>query len=219
MQQKDIFLHSEADAWFERNREACAKQDFKSNDPVTAAILDIGRSPQVAGNRLKILEVGCGEGRRLAWLAEHIDAEVHGVEPSAKAVSEACQRGVSALQGTADSLPYSDASFDIVVFGFCLYLCDQQDLFQIAQEANRVLKPDAWLVIHDFFAPTPMRRAYHHKPGVFSHKMDFRTLFDWHPAYTCYAHRLVHHGLSEFSDDQQEWVAISTLRKKTSSHD
>lgn len=214
IRQKDIFLESEADAWFERNREACSRQDF-SVDATSTAVIEVARLQNPGGSPVRILEVGCGEGRRLAWLGQQIKADVRGIEPSPKAVAEAIRRGVSATQGTADVLPYESGSFDILVFGFCLYLCDRQDLFRIAQEADRVLKPRSWLVIHDFFSPAPMSRAYHHRPGVFPNKMDFRRLFDWHPAYTCYAHRLAHHATGEFCDDAQEWVATSILRKNT----
>lgn len=212
MRQKDIFLESEADAWYERNREACAKQNF-ANDPICISILEIHQARHKPDSRLKILEVGCGEGRRLSWLAQQINADVYGIEPSGKAAAEAVRIGVQAIQGTADLLPYENGTFDVLIFGFCLYLCDQQDLFQIAQEADRVLKTDSWLVIHDFYAPAAIRRPYHHKDGVYSHKMDFRKLFDWHPAYTCFKHKLVHHVTGEFCDDPQEWVATSVLRK------
>lgn len=218
MQQKDIFLRSEADAWFERNQQSVAKRNFATDDSVTAAIVEIAHLSQYADRkeRIQILEIGCGEGRRLSWFSENLDADVFGVEPSTMAVEQACGRGVKAQRGTADSLPFENAKFDILIFGFCLYLCDRQDLFRIAQEADRVLKPDAWLVINDFFAPTPVRREYLHKPGVFSYKMDYRALFDWHPAYTCYEHRLTHHGQSSFTDDSQEWVATSVMRKNGS---
>jgi ubiquinone/menaquinone biosynthesis C-methylase UbiE len=219
MQQKDIFLRSEADAWFERNQQSVAKRNFETDDPVTAATVEIAHLPEYAdrNERIQILEIGCGEGRRLSWLSEDLGADVFGVEPSAMAVEQACSRGVKAQRGTADNLPFEKIKFDILIFGFCLYLCDRQDLFRIAQEADRVLKPDAWLVINDFFAPTPVRREYHHKPGVFSYKMDYRALFDWHPAYTCYAHRLNHHGQSSFTDASQEWVATSVMRKNSKS--
>ncbi len=209
--QRDVFLQSEADAWYERNRDACARQDF-SQDPICKAILDISRL-KLIDTPLKVLEVGSGEGRRLAWLSEQIDMRGHGIEPSEKAVAMAREHGVDAIQGTADLLPYESGTFDVLIFGFCLYLCDPEDLFKIAQEADRVLKADAWLIIHDFHAPTLTRREYHHKPGVYSHKMDFRKLFDWHPAYTCYEHKLAHHVTREFCDDRQEWVATSLLRK------
>lgn len=218
MPQKDIFLLSEADAWYERNQSAVSKTDF-STDLVATSILEIAESSnaQVTGERLQILEIGCGEGRRLAWLAEKLDVDVFGVEPSSLAVEQACAKGVKAERGTADKLPFENAAFDIVVFGFCLYLCDRQDLFRIAQEADRVLKPDSWLVINDFFAPTPIKRTYRHRPGIYSYKMDYRELFSWHPAYTCYAHRLRHHGQNGFTDDPQEWVATSIMRKKSES--
>jgi len=216
MQQKNVFLCSEADAWFERNQQAVSKRDFSTDDSVTAAVVEMAQLSQYADRRekMQILEIGCGEGRRLSWLSENLGADVFGVEPSAKAVEHAFSRGIRLQRGTADSLPFESEKFDVLIFGFCLYLCDRQDLFRIAQEADRVLKPDAWLVINDFFAPTPVRREYHHKPGVFSYKMDYRSIFDWHPAYTCYSHKLNGHGKGSFTDDRQEWVATSIMRKK-----
>jgi ubiquinone/menaquinone biosynthesis C-methylase UbiE len=214
MHQKDIFLQSEADAWFNRNHAAIAAKDFSSNDPVSSAVVEIATQIAQSDGRLRILEVGCGDGGRLVWLSKHLATEVHGVEPSFMAVEHACARGVKAVRGTAEALPYDDAYFDIVIFGFCLYLCDRQDLFRIAQEADRVLKPDAWIVIHDFFAPTPVRREYHHTSGVYSYKMDYRRLFDWHPAYTCFSQKVWANTIYGFTDDANEWVATSVLRKK-----
>ena len=211
--QKEIFLASEADAWYERNREALARQD-RGQDPICRAVMEFARGVKTGGAPLSIMEVGCGEGLRLSWLGKELGAQVHGIEPSAKAVAAAQARGVDAKRGTADSLPFEDASFDIVLFGFCLYLCDPEDLFRVAAEADRVLKATSWLVVCDFFASAHTSRPYHHTAGVMSNKMDFRKLFDWHPAYTCYFHRLSAHGLPGFSDDPQEWVSTSILRKQ-----
>ena len=110
-------------------------------------------------------------------------------------------------------MPFGSDSFDIVIFGFCLYLCDREDLFRIAQEADRVLKKKSWLIINDFFSQTPTSSNYRHKAGLYSFKMDYRKLFDWHPAYTCFTHQLDHHNQSGFTDDTKEWVSTSVLRK------
>lgn len=136
-----------------------------------------------------------------------------GIEPSVEAVALARQNGLEVYQGTAGSLPFPDKSFDIVIFGFCLYLCDRDDLFRIAQEADRVLMNPGWLIIHDFFSPTPLEKVYHHLPELFSFKMDYRKLFTWHPAYTCFRHTILHHEKHQYTDDPQEWVATSVLRK------
>ena len=215
--QKTVFLNDEGDAWFERNHQAIQSRSFNHDEPVIQAIIRscVAKKDNACGGGATLLEIGCGEGKRLSWLTENLGIECHGIEPSAKAVSAAKSVGIEVLQGTADKLPYKSGTFDIVVFGFCLYLCDREDLFRIAQEADRVMKSDAWVIIHDFFAPTPTRREYHHKAGLFSFKMDYRKLFDWHPAYTCFAHELSHHERREFTDDPQEWVATSVLRKKS----
>lgn len=213
--QKNIFLLSEADAWYERNHRATLEIDYAA-DPVAIATLECSKltDSYVKAQKPRILEIGCGEGRRLAWIAEKLDAEVIGVEPSSLAVEQASIMGIEARLGTADSLPFDNAAFDIVIFGFCLYLCDRQDLFRIAQEADRVLKPESWLIINDFYSKTHSKRAYQHKKGVNTYKMDYREMFNWHPAFTCYDHRLAHHGKNGLTDDPEEWVATSIMRKK-----
>mgnify|MGYP006439696655 FL=1 len=57
MKQKNIFLNSEADAWFDRNKEKLSKRNFE-DDNVVRAVLDISKSSSNA--MLKILEIGCG---------------------------------------------------------------------------------------------------------------------------------------------------------------
>jgi SAM-dependent methyltransferase len=214
MLQKNIFLESEADAWFERNHAAVAQRDYSSNDSLTSSIVGlIGEASLNASGAIKILEIGCGEGRRLEWLAKNTVAEVYGVEPSQKAVEIAISRGVQAKRSTADEILFEDGIFDIVIFGFCLYLCDRKDLFKIATEADRVLKDKSWLVIQDFYSTTPIERDYHHFLGLKSYKMDYKSLFDWHPSYYCYSHQVHHHGSATFTDNPSEWVATSVLRK------
>lgn len=213
--QKDTFSHSEGDAYFERNHSAYDQRNYSENDPVIQAIdqcLD-NLANDGSGLGLSLLEIGSGEGKRLQWLQDNRSIECFGVEPSTKAVELAVERGVKATKGTADNLPLENSKFDFVVFGFCLYLCDREDLFKIALEADRVLKEQGWLIIYDFFAGGQVVKPYHHLEGVRTYKMDYRKLWDWHPSYTCYAHQIFAHGTSRLCDDQDEWVATSILRK------
>jgi ubiquinone/menaquinone biosynthesis C-methylase UbiE len=210
MKQKDIFLESEGDQWFARNRQAVSDKKLPDDDFILREIIEIygyTGSP-------KILEIRCGDGTRLDWLKTHLNADVYGVEPSAKACIEACAKGLQIQQGTAEALPFDDASFDIVIFGFCLYLVDRQDLFKIASEANRVLRTPGWLMILDFYSPSSQARAYHHLPGLTSYKMDYRNMFNWHPDYECMTHYVRHHNKSSYTDDSDEWMAVSIMRKQ-----
>jgi ubiquinone/menaquinone biosynthesis C-methylase UbiE len=212
--QRDVFLGGEGDAWFRRNKEAMSRSEYAENDGVYEAIKSIAQSGPNPDGPLKLLEVGASNGVRLGRVQRELGIGVTGIEPSSAAVAEARTAGLDVHVGTAEHLPFPAATFDIVVFGFCLYLCDPSDLFCIATEANRVLKKTGWIIIQDFYAEVPTTRPYHHFDGVYSRKMDYRTLFSWHPDYTCYAHRVTGHQTSTFADDPQEWVATSVLRKK-----
>ena len=214
MKQRDAFLKSEGDAWFQRNSATADTPCDPEADSLLAEILALSpESMSGTGEAPRILEIGCGDGSRLAWLQENRAFQCFGVEPSEKAVAVAQERGIAAQQGTAEHLPFDDQSMDLVVFGFCLYLCDREDLFRIACEADRVLNNPGWLLILDFYAPVPLKREYHHRAGLFSYKMDYTTLFRWHPGYTLFSHRLCHHSKGGYADDPQEWMATSVLRK------
>jgi ubiquinone/menaquinone biosynthesis C-methylase UbiE len=211
MKQRDIFLASEGDAWLQRNAAALAARQLPDEDPLLVEIVDIARSLP-AGAR--ILEIGCGDGARLRWIREHLSLDCYGIEPSDEAVKSARAHSLSVERGTADRLPHADQLFDVVVFGFCLYLCDRDDLFRIASEADRVLKTPGWLLILDFYSRTSTKRKYHHREGLFSHKMDYSSLFSWNPSYVTVTHKLRHHATGGYTDDPNEWVATSVLRKQ-----
>ena len=176
MKQKEIFLRSEGDAWFTRNQQGVATRKLPGDDALLRELLDF-LPVNATGGGEKVLEIGCGDGTRLAWLKDNLNADCNGIEPSAEAVAAACTKGINVQQGTADVLPFDNQSFDIVIFGFCLYLCDREDLFRIASEADRVLRTPGWLVIMDFYSTVPRARTYHHRPGVQSYNMDYRSLF------------------------------------------
>lgn len=213
MKQKELFLQSEGDAWFQRTKTIVSRRILPDDDPVLREILDLPLADKEGSKPLRVLEVGCGEGSRLAWLQTNMNMHCSGLEPSAHAVAVARAQGVDAHQGSADKLPFANNTFDIVIFGFCLYLCDRSDLFLIAAEADRVLRSPGWLIIMDFFSPTNRSRPYHHHPEVFSFKMDYRTLFTWHPNYEGMTHKVRHHLKQGYTDDQEEWLSISVIRK------
>lgn len=212
MKQKEIFLSSEGDAWFARNKASLAEKYARPHDdPVLRELSDLLHD---ADRGTRILEVGCGDGGRLAYLASRYGADCVGLDPSADAAAAARASGIQVIQGTAESLPFDGRAFDVVIFGFCLYLCDRDDLFLIAAEADRVLRSPGWLVIYDFFSPSPTARPYRHRLGVQSYKMDYRSLFTWHPGYVCVTHKVRHHDNWTYTDRVDEWVAVSLLRKR-----
>src|SRR5271154_236442 len=64
-----------------------------------------------------VLDLGCGEGELLAWLAENKGIDARGVEMSGAKVQRAIARGVSVYQGDIDEglQDYPDQAFDYVI--------------------------------------------------------------------------------------------------------
>ena len=94
---------------------------------------------------MNVLEIGCGQGLRLQELKNKKNWITNGLDPSFEAFKNGKRKGINVYQGTADKLPFNDRSMDILIYGFCLYVCDYEDLFQIAAEADRVLKNEVGL--------------------------------------------------------------------------
>lgn len=170
MKQRDAFLLGEGIAWFKRNK----KRIQKDNDPVIHAIKKYKILPT------SVLEVGCANGWRLLQLKEEFGCRVDGVDPGTYAPNF--------WNGTADELNlyWTKNTFDVVVYGWCLYLCDPEDYFKIADQGDRVLRDGGFLIIYDFCTEAPYRVPYKHKEGLFSYHYDFSKLWLAHPAYSLY---------------------------------
>ncbi|MCL6639518.1 MAG: methyltransferase domain-containing protein [Firmicutes bacterium] len=89
-----------------------------------------------------VLDVGCGDG----WLAEALPQyEWHGVEPDPVLRAKALAKGVRAVPGRAEGLPFPDGHFDAVcIFDVLEHLLDD---VAAAQEVKRVLKPGGLLFV------------------------------------------------------------------------
>jgi methionine biosynthesis protein MetW len=78
----------------------------------------------------KVLDVGCGDGELLEWLADNKGVEARGIEIAGAKVQRAITRGVSVYQGDIEDglVDYPDNAFDYVI------------LSQTLQESRHPLK-------------------------------------------------------------------------------
>jgi SAM-dependent methyltransferase len=134
------FQHNVAryEAWFPRHRFA-----FASEVEAIRALLPPGRS----------LEVGCGTGRFAAALSVST-----GVEPAPAMRRLARRRGIDAVDGVAEALPFPDASFDVVLM--VTVICFLDDVDAALREAHRVLRPGGHLVVAFVDRDSPLGRTH-----------------------------------------------------------
>ena len=72
---------------------------------------------EIVEPRTKVLDLGCGEGELLEWLALTKGVDARGVEISSAKVQRAIARGVSVFQSDIDAAlaDYPDRAFDYVI--------------------------------------------------------------------------------------------------------
>lgn len=115
---------------------------------------------------LRILDVGCGEGRFCRIMSRR-GAAVVGLEPTAGLLKAARERDPSGeyVDGRAESLPFDDESFDVVIA--YLVLIDVLDYRTAIQEMARVVRPEGRLVVANInpFASTRATAWYRTESG------------------------------------------------------
>jgi ubiquinone/menaquinone biosynthesis C-methylase UbiE len=114
------------------------------------------------------LEIGVGTGRFAAPLGVRF-----GLDPAINMLRVAKERGILAVQGLGESLPYKEEAFDFVQIVFVLEFVDQVFLF--LNEAARTLKKNGALILGfiekdsrwgRYYAQDPSHRAHFHPPPV-----------------------------------------------------
>jgi SAM-dependent methyltransferase len=104
-----------------------------------------------------VLDLGCGGGHaslRVAPFAQHVTAYDLAPPMLAAVAKLAAERGlvnVSTRQGAAESLPFPDASFDMVLSRYSAH--HWSDLSAALRETRRVLVPRGHVIFMDVIAP------------------------------------------------------------------
>lgn len=105
-----------------------------------------------------LLEVGCGWGAMAERIARDTRADVVACDLSPRMVDLARGRGVRAFVGSADALPFRDASFDVVLANAMLY--HLPDLDRGLGELARVLTDDGTLIATTFGEQGHLREVW-----------------------------------------------------------
>lgn len=200
--QRDTFLQQEGDGWFDRNSNKAGS--LAHRDAILKYIKPKGR----------ILEIGCSDGKNLNFFREKTGCEGYGIDPSAKAI-EAGRRsfsGVHLARGSADALAFADQEFDLVYFGFCLYLVDRALLCRVVAESDRVLSDRGYLAITDFQSDRRSKAPYKHVNGLHSYRADYPAM--WKSFHYSEVEKIpFSHSSSSFDSNPNERLSHTVLLK------
>jgi SAM-dependent methyltransferase len=120
-------------------RIAAQQQAFTGPDPRQVAFEAVAEGePQL------VLEVGPGRGELAERIKRELDARVVAVDQSERMVELTEARGIEAIVGDVQDLPFRDGIFDVALAAWMLYHVPEVDL--AIRELRRVLRPDGRLV-------------------------------------------------------------------------
>jgi ubiquinone/menaquinone biosynthesis C-methylase UbiE len=157
-----------------KSHEALVSDQFGSRAEayLTSAVhaqgLDLQALAALARNRpeARVLDLGCGGGHVSFNVAPHVrevvayDLSPEMLDVVARAAEERGLGNVTTKQGVAESLPFEDASFDIVLSRFSAH--HWRDFEAGLREAARVLKPGGLAGFVDSVSPgTPLLDTYY----------------------------------------------------------
>ena len=97
----------------------------------------------------RILELGCGEGRDTAWLAQQGHAGLIAVDISSESLAQCAQRvpyATTLLHDLRHPLPFADGSIDIVVASLSLHYFAWDKTLEIVAGIHRCLKENGLLL-------------------------------------------------------------------------
>lgn len=92
----------------------------------------------------RVLEVGCGQGAMAERIARDLDCDVVALDQSEHMASLTVARGVHAIVGDAQELPFADGEFDVALAAWMLY--HVSDVDRALAELARVLRRGGRLV-------------------------------------------------------------------------
>lgn len=210
MSQENIFIKSESDSWFSRNK------DLIVADKRTDHVLKLMEMYQLKPK--KVLEVGASNGFRLDQIAQITGATCIGVEPSAKAVADGNKRykEITMKRGTASEIPLKE-KFDLVIVNLVLHWVSREKLLLAISEIDRCVKDGGYLIVGDFDPDFPTKTKYHHLPKeeIYTYKLDYAGLFSASALYREVGTLTYHHDTHQYNPDTSanDRGVVTLLRK------
>lgn len=191
--------------------EALAQLQQQSAERLADAVLQQAISPQAAARPERILDLGCGTG----WLLRHLHQQWPAEQvPTLLALdlsegmlqAAGTESGPLRICADASSLPFANASIDLLLSNFALHWCD--DPSQVLSEMHRVSTADGLA-----FCVIPVAGSLGARGEQAGQGASLRDLQDWQQAVADSPWQLVSSELEQWVEHHETPAAwLQTLR-------
>ena len=204
------FTKIDANNWFNRNKDKI--QNTNLIDIITKQYFNnyIDKN-----KKLKILEIGCGNGFRLSEIQKYSNHLLTGIDLSEKAINEGKNNYpyINFIFGDINDIALTD-TYDVIICGFFLYYIAQQNLDNIINKINKNLNNNGKLIIIDFYSKNYVEKNCIHRENLIMHKMDHSKLFTNNLNYILLSRNTILDDCNNYADsDINRYVTIDLLHK------
>lgn len=150
---KNIWLESEGDKWFLRNKGYLGK-----DSDILLLLLELySIKPK------NVLEIGAANGYRLSKLHEKYKSDVIAVEPSQEAIKDGKKKYpfIKFIRSTCEDLNLPQ-KFDLVIVNFVFHWIYRENLYLCVEKIDKILEKEGHLIVGDFGTEYFFKRKYHH---------------------------------------------------------
>ena len=174
-----------------------------NNHPVIKLINKVKIKPK------KVLEIGCSTGFVLKRIKDLLKAKCDGIDLSSKAIKEGKMlfKDINLYQGLFENSKLRKKKYDLIVFGFFLFLVKIEDILKIFYWANRSLNKNKFIIIYDFYNSKFVKKNYKHHNKIKVYRYDYKKIFLSLPNY-----KLVK-KIKIFDKNMNDYVEVSLLKK------
>jgi trans-aconitate methyltransferase len=208
--QRDIFQETEANNYHIRNKK------YSSSNKIGYDLKVIVETLTPFAERINnILELGCGDARKLKHLTDFFSADGFGVDLSDLAIKEAISNypELKLYNKGVEERIFKRNQMDLIFLGFFLYVLDREDLYEVMSNVDYYLKDGGFLVIFDFDFGNNIKASYKHNENIKTYKSDYSNILLASGHYHLVRKDSYSHDADVFSIDPNNRISISILFK------
>lgn len=206
----NIFSENDGDDWFWRNKSRLeSKQSIKYAKVLTEWLFPFKKEIN------KILEIGCGSGHQLNYIAKILNSKAYGVDISSDALKYIKKKfpKINVKKSNGNKVPYRN-NFDLVNLGFVLMYMNKPQLIKHLDDIFRLVKPGKFLSVMDFDTPYNYVNIYKHNKNIRIYKRDNVKVLLSSGHYTLVNKFQMSHDNLHFSKEVDERICLALLYKE-----
>ena len=156
-----------------------------------------------------VLEIGCSTGFILKKIYKITGAKCYGIDISKAAIKEGKKlfKKIELYNGFFERSNLSKKKYDLIIFGFFLFLTHPENILNLFAKVNNSLKINSYLIIYDFYNKYYVKKNYKHDKKLKVYRYDYKKIFLSIPNFQLVKVKKI------YNTKMKDYVEVSLIKK------